>query len=203
MLFIIVGDNKTFRKEKLDEILEPFTESERIVYTDTAGAVQDLEQFLYPSLFTISAPVVHAQFMFSEAVTTELAKKLIASPTVFIFEEFELPSPTGTALKKNGAIIYAAEKSKARKIENDIFAAVACITAVDKKSRWLAYRSALENHSIEAILGILYWKVRTLAANGGADSPYLRLYSKLLEAHARAWQSGAPLAALIERVILS
>ena len=45
-------------------------------------------------------------------------------------------------------------------------------------------------------------KIRTLAAKGAPGNEYEALYSKFLEAQSRAWRSGAPLEALIEKVIL-
>lgn len=203
MVFLIISDNKSFRKKRLGEILEPLTESEIILFDDAVGELADLEQYLYPSLFSEVAPIIHAQFVLDETVSSEGLKKLIASPTIFILEELTLPSTTVTLFKKCGAIIHATEKQKIKKQDSDIFSATACITATDKKSRWLAYRSAIEKHSIEAILGILYWKVRTLATKGQSGNEYEVLYVRLLDAQSRAWQTGAPLEALIEKVILT
>jgi len=203
MLFVIVGDNKKIRKEKLGEVLQPFSESEIILYDDTAGNLEDMEQYLYPSLFSLSAPIVHAQFMLSSDISTDFYKKLSASPTVFIFEEITLPTTLVTTLKKSGAIAHVTEKSKDKKEQSDIFAATLCITAKDKKSRWLAFRSAMEKHPVEAILGILYWKVRSMASKEKSGGQYEKLYHELLDAQSRAWRSGAPLEALIEKVILT
>lgn len=204
MLYIIVADNKPFRSKCLSEVISQFSESEVITVDDTLMNLLDLEQFLYPSLFSFGVPIVHGRFLLdNNEIDTILAKKLSASPTIFIFEEIVLPKDTANVLKKAGAILHEGQSTKIKKPKEDIFAATLCITAKDKKSRWLAYRSALEKQPIEAILGILYWKVRTLAIKEPTIGKYGNLYRELLEAQARAWRTGAPLETLIEKVILS
>ncbi len=204
MLHIIVADNKPYRAERVAEVIRLFEESEIISVDDAMVTLPDLEQFLYPSLFAVEVPIVHGRFFLESTMVDEsFAKQLAASPTVFIFEELALPAAQLTMLKKSGATIHAGEKTKAKKPASDIFAATACITAKDKKSRWLAYRAAVEEQPVEAILGILYWKVRTLAAKENPTGKHALLYRALLEAQSRAWRTGAPLEALIEKVILT
>ncbi len=204
MLHVIVADNKPYRTERVAEVIRLFEESEVITVDDAVISLSDLEQFLYPSLFTVEVPIVHGRFFLeSGAIDESFAKQLAASPTVFMFEELTLPAAMLTMLKKSGAMIHAGEKTKAKKPASDVFAATACITAKDKKLRWLAYRAAIEAQPIEAILGILYWKVRTLAAKESSSGKHALLYRALLEAQARAWRTGAPLEALIEKVILT
>jgi hypothetical protein len=203
MLYVIVADNKAARGEHSAQVIAQFSESEVITLDDTMLSLADLEQFLYPSLFSTDVPIVHGRFLLADVeIEKEFAASLAASPTVFMFEELALPAATVTMLKKAGATVHVGEKQKRTAPADDLFAATACITAKDKKSRWLAYRSAVEKQPIEAILGILYWKLRTLAAQGSAGNSYEKLYGQMLEAQAKAWRSGAPLDALIEKVIL-
>jgi hypothetical protein len=204
MLYVVVADQKETRGTHIAEIIAQHGNSEIISVDDSMMTLADLEQFIYPSLFSVDVPVVHGRFLLGDTdIDTAFAKTLAASPTVFIFEEFTLPAPITTLLKKAGATVHVGEKQKKAASSNDFFAATACITAKDKKSRWLAYRSAVEKQPIEAILGILYWKLRTLASNAPAGNVYERLYQEMLEAQARAWRSGAPLEIAIEKVILS
>jgi hypothetical protein len=169
--------------------------------------VADLEQYLYPSLFSIAPPVVHLKFILgsdTESLNTPFLKKLLASPTVFIFEEMALSTPTLSLFKKTGAILHLEKKAPAVKKEGDIFAVTKALTASDKKSRWLAYRTAIAEHPIEAIVGILYWKIRDLANKSPSKKEeYLSLYGRLLAAHAKAWESGVPLELMIEKVLLT
>jgi hypothetical protein len=203
MLHVVIGDNKKERGTSVSNIISELQESEIIRIDDTTMRVADLEQFLFPSLFSIHAPVIHAQF-FLEAgeIDTKFIKKLSASPTVFIFEEFSLPTTLITKLKSEGAILQSIKTNKEKKQPTDIFAVTGALTGKDKKSRWLAYRSALAQQPVEAILGILYWKLRTLASKEKSEGEYTRLYKTMLHAHAHAWKKGIPLALAIEKVIL-
>lgn len=207
MLFLIVSDTQLFRRTHTEGVVLSLPESEVLIYDDTYGKVADLEQYLYPSLFSLAPPVIHLKFMLNQeadSVTSIFLKKLLASPTIFIFEELSLPSPMVTLFKKTGAIVHLEHKLPTVKKEGDIFLVTKALTNPDKKSRWMAYRAALIDHSIEAIIGILYWKVRDLATKNTADKErYMTLYKKLLAAHARAWETGTPLELMIEKVLLT
>ena len=205
MLVIVIADNKETRKKHIEGILAPLGDSEILRFDDAATNITLLEEYLYPSLFSLSVPVIISRFLLSEKHEggIELYKKLAASPTVFIFEEFALPAPLVTQLTKSGALIHAAPKSTKKSTYN-AFAAADCITAPDKKSRWIAYREALETSPIEAVLGILYWKARSLSVgHSSASVRYQKLYRQLIMAHSTAWQNGTPLELAIEKVILS
>ncbi len=202
MIFLVVADVQQKRQQHIATIVTP--ESEVLVFDETYGTLMDLEQYLYPSLFSIAPPIVQVKFMLTELLDTVFLKKLLASPTIFLFEEMVLPSPIITAFKKAGAVVHTEEKIKKETRGADIFGATLALTAKDKKARWMAYRAALDEHPIEAIIGILYWKIRDMATkNPKEKSQHLGLYKKLLNAHARAWESGAPLELMIEKVILS
>lgn len=203
MLYLVVGDNHTHRGEHIATIVPQ--EGEVFVFDETQGTLLDLEQFLYPSLFMAAAPIVHLKYMLdTDVLTGAFLQKLLASPTVFIFEEIELASPVVTSFKKAGAIVHTQEKIKSTKKESDIFAVTAALTAPDKKRRWMAYREALMHHPVEAIMGILYWKVRDMSLKMPKEKEaHLALYRTLLAAHARAWESGTPLELVIEKVLLT
>jgi hypothetical protein len=204
MLILVVADNKSHREASILKALPSLDEYERIVVSE--GEIEELEQYLYPSLFSAVAPVIHARFLIDSDVSALDAariKKFAASPTIFIFEEFALPSPVITLAKKHGAIVHATPKEKSTKPPMNIFAVAEAITASDKKSRWFAFRKAMETQPIEGVIGILYWKVRELALKDPQKDQYKKLYQALIEAHASAWKSGAPLELLIEKVILT
>lgn len=207
MIIFVIGDNKAFRKKSIEDVTSSLGESEQIILDDTLVTIPDLEQYLYPSLFTIAAPIIHIKFLLDTdqaELHAERMKKLMTSPTVFVFEELTLPAAILTAAKKHGAIIHTAPKQKASPKQDTLFSVTNALTAKDKKARWLAFRDAMEKHSIESVIGILYWKARELAAKKGAEQPRHRLlYQTLLQAHAKAWQTGAPLELLIEKVILT
>ena len=208
MITLIISDQKSFREKQIQTILSTSIESEVITYDDTYGEISDLEQYLFPSLFFQATPIIHLKYILSgkEAdLVNDLIKKMIASPTSFVFEEMSLSKSFVTTIKKLGAVVVQSEITKTVKKDNDIFAVTKALTAKDKKSRWLAYESALRDNSIEAIIGILYWKVKDMISksSGQEKESYKNLYRELLGAHAKAWQSGAPLDVLIEKVILT
>lgn len=202
MLTLVVGTNKKERTQHIHTIVSP--EADVLVFDETMGELADLEQYLYPSLFMTEAPVVLVKYMLGGATLESVfIKKLLASPTVFIFEEIEIPATSVTPFKKAGAIIHAQEKQAPSKKEHDIFTVIAALTAPDKKARWIAFRDALEHHPIEALVGILYWKVRDLYNKTPKQKAhYEKLYRALLGAHADAWKRGTPLELAIEKVLL-
>lgn len=205
MLTIIVADNKIFRAARVSALMAEYAPTEIIMLDDSVTTVADIEQYLYPSLFMIGAPMVHLRFILDakeKELTAVLLKKIIASPTIFLFEELALSKPFITALKKQGAIVHADETKKAAK-ENNMFAVTGLVTIASKKDRWLAYQKAVAQYPIEGILGLLYWKVRDLALKERSDSgQYHLLYTALLEAHAKAWQEGTPLTLAVEKTLL-
>lgn len=207
MIYLVLSDKQDFRKSKILEISKTFAESEVIVYDDTYGSVAELEQYLYPSLFSPASPIIHLKFIISsdlESITSTFIKKLLSSPTIFLFEEINLPSTICILFKKSGAEIYSQLETKNIKKNSDIFGATLALTAKDKKSRWIAYNKSLKNHSIEAMIGILYWKVRDLATkNPKEKEKYIKLYKNLLDAHTLGWERGVSLELMIEKVILS
>lgn len=203
MLYLVTGENHNVRREHIATIATH--DGEVFVFDETQGTLADLEQFLYPSLFMAAAPIVHLKYMLdTDVVTGAFLQKLLASPTMFVFEEIDVPAPLVTIFKKAGAVVHTQEKLKSTKKESDIFAVTSALTAPDKKKRWMAYRDALAHHPVEAIMGILYWKVRDMATKMPREKEkHLALYRALLEAHARAWESGTPLELVIEKVILT
>lgn len=205
MLVIIVADSRPFRKTHLDALVAQYSPSEIIAFDDVLLSIADLEQYVYPSLFSIDTPFIHAQFVLEakeKDVTAVLLKKLIASPSMFVFEELTLSKPFLTNAKKQGAVIHADDKPKSAAKQESLFSITSLIT-LPKKERWMAYQKAVGQYPIEAILGMLYWKVRDLALKErNDDGTYHVLYAAMLEAHASAWQHGTPLALAIEKVLL-
>jgi hypothetical protein len=203
MLILVVGDNQTIRRTHIASLVPE--DADIVVFDDTQGVLADLEHYLYPSLFVSNAPVLKVKYMLGgSSLDISFIKRLLASPTVFMFEEIDLPASIVTLFKKVGAIVHTQEKPRTTKKEADIFAVTVALTAPDKKKRWMIYRQALTEHPIEAVMGILYWKVRDLALKNPKETvTYMQLYRDLLHAHAFAWQHGTPLELVIEKVLLT
>ncbi len=110
MLTIVVADSKSFRTARIASIVAEYVPDEIIMFDDTLMNVIDLEQYLYPSLFSNTAPLIHTKFILDakeKDLTALLLKKLIASPTVFVFEELQVSKPFLTAAKKQGATVHS------------------------------------------------------------------------------------------------
>lgn len=204
MLIIIVSDRKTFRKEHIKTLC--LAGSDVVILDDTLASLIDLEQYMYPSLFSTATSIVHAQFMLETKIvdfTAPFAKRLAASPTVFIFEEFALPTPAMTMLKKYGAVVHTETAPKSVKKGVDLFALASNIITPNKKDAWMNFQAALAVQPVEALLGIMYWKVRDLMLKHPTHKhEYKMLYENLLQAHATAWQTNTPLELMIEKVLL-
>ncbi|MBY0328775.1 hypothetical protein K2Q02_01640 [Patescibacteria group bacterium] len=205
MLVVVVSDTKSFRKEHTSSFVSDV--SDVVVLNDISMSIVELEQYLYPSLFSSTPPVIHIQFMLEQSfadLDVLFAKKLAASPTVFLFEEFVLPASTITTLKKYGAVVHTQPASKSTKKGNDMFALASSIITPNKKDSWMNFQHALTLQPVEALLGIMYWKVRDMMLkNPRTKEEYKNLYASLLQAHAKAWQTGTPLELMIEKVLLS
>jgi len=204
MLVVVVSDTKAYRTEQIATVA-PNREDVTIL-DDTLTSITDLEQYLYPSLFTEGASIVHIRFMLEQSfaeMNAGFAKKLIASPTVFIFEEFAVPAPALTSLKKYGALVHASAKVPGPKKGNDMFALASAIITPNKKDAWMNFQRAISYEPVEGLLGIMYWKVRDLMIkNPRTKEQYETLYRNLLQAHAKAWQTNMPLELMIEKVLL-
>jgi hypothetical protein len=207
MLAIVVADTKKYRATQIAALLKQYDSSEVIMLDDTVITVSELEQYVYPSLFMLNAPLVHARFILEakeKELTVPLIKKLLASPTIFLFEELALSKPFLTSLKKQGAEVYHEPSPAKEANKGSLFSVTNLVTMANKKDRWLAYQKAIAEYPIEAILGMLYWKVRDMVLKEkNNDGTYHQLYTALLEAHAKAWQEGTPLELAIEKTLLT
>ena len=141
MLTLIVADTKSFRKSHLNALVEEFSPNEIITFDDTLLAVSDLEQYIFPSLFNNGTSFIHAQFILDtkeKDLTAILLKKLIASPTMFVFEELVVSKPFLTNAKKQGAVVHVEEKIKSTKQEND-------------RSEFYTIKTFSQNHMLSVI----------------------------------------------------
>lgn len=208
MIELIIGTDTDLRAKKRSSILHNAIDV--VVLDDMTGSVARLEHYAYPSLFSIGAPVVHAKFLLetsSSELTKELLKTLIGSPTLFILEEHAVIAATVKLIEKEGGIIHQATPIKQVAKPNTIFGVTNAITASSKKERWLAYQKASTEHAPEALIGVLYWKLRQLIEtptekNSAKNTQYKELYRALMHAQKEAWQKGFPLSLAIEKVLI-
>jgi hypothetical protein len=202
MLQIIVGIDTDKRIEKRNSIFAEL-KSEVIILDDTNTTNENLEEYIYPSLFSIGTPVVHGKFILENGpiINKDLIQKLVASPTFFILEELSIASPILKNFEKEGAIVHQ-YKTISSPQTNTIFEVTNALTAQGKKDRWLAWQKAKIDNSAEALIGILYWKLKQLIDKNSKDINLKRIYQSLMKAQKNAWQRGTPLDLAIEKVIL-
>lgn len=203
MLTIIISTNPESRIKKRETLL-PKAKEGAVFLDDTTADIRSLEQYAFPSLFSRTLPSVHAKYLIEESrdqVTPELLTTLISSPTFFLLEERTLAAALLKTLEKAGAIIHH-DKEVKPKATSTIFAVTGALTAGNKKDRWLSYRNALREHAVEALLGILYWKLRALIESAPKKEEYKTLYRAFMIAQKEAWQKGFPLELALEKVIL-
>lgn len=205
MIHVIVAGDIEIRTKHRKAIFKEYP-GEIIFIDDSSASLNSLEHYAYPSLFSFQAPVVHSKYLieeYSDVLTKEIIKTLVSSPTIFIFEEKSIASPIVKLLEKEGAIIVQDKTLKKEIKGKTIFAVTEALTLSSKKNRWLVYRQSRAEHSAEAIIGILYWKLRDLIGKTRGDNTNLKkLYQSLINAHKKSWQKGFPLELAIEKVIL-
>ncbi len=204
MIEVIVSANKEWRNKQKEKTLSKNI-GEVIYLDDSKATIFDLKEYAFPSLFSLGTPIVASSFLLDEYqkdLSTNLLKTLLSSPTLFIFEEIALPKSVIKLLEKEGAIVYEQKEEKKTPKPNTIFSVTNALTAPNKKDRWLAYQASRQEHSAEALIGILYWKLRQLVESGSNKKHFLDLYKALMLAQKDSWQKGFELDLAIEKVIL-
>lgn len=211
MLQVIINLDTKARIKKRNDVLGQKTKSfiltdgDIISLDDMTTDISGLENYAFPSLFSIVTPVVHGKYLleqFADQLTKELLSTLVDSPTFFLLEERSLPAVFLKTLEKSGAIVHIEKPIKTISNQSNIFNVTNSITSPSKKDRWLSYRKSLEEHAVEAVMGILYWKLRSLIESSSKNKNYKNIYTSFMKAHKNAWQKGFPLELAIEKVIL-
>ncbi len=205
MIEVIISTDLSARTKKRHELLAAYR-GEIITLDDMTASITRLEEYAYPSLFSIEMPIIHSTYVLEEygdAVSKQLLATLSASPTIFLFEEKTLPAAFIKIIEKEGGTIHQFKETKTPAKPSTIFAVTNALTAPNKKERWLAYQKATQEHAAEALIGILYWKLRQLIEKPGSNSDhYKAVYRSLMDAHKQSWKRGTPLEMAIEKVIL-
>jgi hypothetical protein len=202
MLQIIIGTDTNKRIQKRNSIFSEL-KCEIITLDDVAATIETLEGYIYPSLFSIEPSVVHGKFLLQKTpnINRELVKKFVSSPTFFILEEISIASPLLKILEKEGTIVHQHKLDTFTKV-NTIFEITNVLTTKNKKDRWLAYQKSILEHSPEALIGILYWKLKQLIDKNPKNNDFKIIYQSLMQAQKSAWQKSTPLTLAIEKVIL-
>lgn len=208
MLCVVVGQTKEYRKTEIGKITETvLTLSESLInLSDSDGDISLLQQYLYPSLFSLQRPVVHAKYVLSiSEVNKKILEELHSSPTLYILEEFTLVADHKKMIKALiGDALYMEEKKEGNKNSGvSPFAFIDTIEKKGKKEVWIAYNELLSRGPIESALGMLLWGIRKLALRKGkAGDEFRVLYTNTMKAYADARAGNTPLQLAIEKVLL-
>ena len=202
MLHIIISTNLEDRISKREKLLSG---QDPIFLDDMVADFLALEHYAFPSLFSLAKPVIHGRYIieqYADQINKELLATLVVSPTIFVLEEKSVGSVLIKTLEKAGAFVQQDKPIKAQVKQSNIFNVTNVITSSSKKDRWLSYRKALEEHAVEAIMGILYWKLRSLIETSAKKKVFQDTYTAFMRAHKESWQKGFPLELAIEKAIL-
>lgn len=217
MLCVVVGQTKEYRKAVIETIIKDTDTSKEalICVSDNDGDLSLLREYLYPSLFSLEAPVVHAKYVLSiSEYTKKVLEELHMSPTVFILEELSLLADQKKMITSLiGKSLYIEEKKNplsarsggggAKSTAASPFAFIDIVEKKGKKDVWIAYNKLLEHGGIEPALGMLLWGLRKLALRKGAQqASFKELYSACMNAYAYARAHNTPLELAIEKVLL-
>lgn len=204
MLHIIVSESLEARKEKRGALLSGALPD--VALDDSSASFDDLLSYAFPSLFFLANPFVHAKFLFEKKeapILPETIQTLVSSPTIFILEERLVPASEKKLFEKHGAYIYEYKSNAQKKDEGNIFSITGVITLSNKKDRWMLFQKHMQEHSAEALIGILFWKLKQLLETSSPKALYYKkFYTLLMQAQQTAWKGNTPLALLIEKVIL-
>lgn len=202
MLHIIISSDI---KERISKRKKLLLSEEPIALDDITADFSSLENYAFPSLFSLSKPVIHGKYLieiYGDQIRKELLGILVNSPTLFVLEERFVATPTLKILEKSGAIVTKDKPIKPESKQANIFNVTNAITSSSKKDRWLSYRKALEEHSVESIMGVLYWKLKSLIETSPKKKVFQDIYTAFMQAHKQSWQKGFPLELAIEKAIL-
>lgn len=200
MLVLIVGSDIDSRKKALAKYLT----TEFLTVDDTNHTFDELEKYVFPSLFSTEPALIHGKFLLGGVVpTVEKINKLFTSPTMFVLEEVSITTEQKKLFEKNKVEIVV-ENSKKKEIKNTLFDVANIFTIKSKKDRWMYFSKIKEEHVMESLMGIFYWKLKTLSNTTNLEQKkyFKNVYKKLITAHKTSWQKGIPLSILVEKVIL-
>ena len=101
----------------------------------------------------------------------DLIKEIAKSDNIFIILENKLDKVTAVKIEKNSEKFIKFDLSeKKEKVEYNAFALADAFARKDKKESWLLYRKAIESgEAVEALHGMLFWKIKTIILNPNSN----------------------------------
>lgn len=97
-------------------------------------------------------------------------KEIAESENIFIIIEGKLDKATLSKIEKKAEKVVEFNLEEKDKIKKDtnIFAIADALARKDKKTAWVMYREAIDRgEAVEALHGMVFWKIKTLILSGG------------------------------------
>ncbi len=134
----------------------------------------------------------------------ENLKAISESENIFIVMEGKLDKATITKIEKK------AEKTmmfdlveKSLKSEYNAFALADAFGRGNKKEAWVLYRKAIDKgEAVEAIHGMIFWKVKTMILNGISEKDLYPTLEKLIDIYHESRRGKYELETKLEEIIL-
>lgn len=93
-------------------------------------------------------------------------KRIQSSSNVFIFNEEYLTKSTLSKVEKFAERVFCFDEIKKTLERFNIFSLTNALGARDKKTLWVLLQIALREESPEAIVGVLFWKIKDMLLKG-------------------------------------
>ncbi len=136
-------------------------------------------------------------------------KEISESENIFIIIEGKLDKATLSKIEKKAEKVVAFEIEEKNKIkkDNNVFAIADAIGKKDKKTAWIMYREAIDRGEVvEALHGMVFWKIKTLILSGGnsvwSKSDLLKVLDELITIYHEARRGRYELESRFEGFIL-
>ena len=206
MIYIVLGTDALLRTKAKEALFKKIGTATHII-DDSVMDVSALETYAYPSLFSTTPQLIVASFLLepAETIDKKLIATLVASPNIFVLVERTMKTDRKKLFEAQGASVIVSDLPVKKSSPPALFTTVASIcTLPSARERWLQYQSVIEKEPAEAIVGIMYWKLRDLIQKVPAKRPfYTAFYRDLISAHAQSWQQGTSLSIAVEKVLLT
>lgn len=167
MIYILVGNdtkNKNLYIKELTRGGESFFIAPNILSKDLV-----MSHSSNVSLFGENPAIVLDEVFSANALdfSIEEFKILKDSETIFIFREDKMLAAAQNKLKKYGEIKLFEEKKNTTTDKFNVFSITDAFALKDKMNTWILYHKAIDSGvELEAIAGVLFWKIKSMIING-------------------------------------
>lgn len=207
MMHVLVGGSSAARSKKRQALLARTTAEELVwenVSVEELATRASTESFLGDTYGYVLSGALGGE---RGDEFLSLAKGLVASPHVFVFEEEKLLKRPTDMLTKAGADIEVLPEIKKAEAFN-VFGLANVFGSRDKKQLWLQLQEA-ERRGVapEAIAGMLHWKVRDMLGKGAvgkfSQKELQKISRELVSLYHDSHRGGGELSLLLERWALT